>query len=205
MGMWGARVSWCASAGSSTRKATLEGGHTLLEHDRRLAPLFLALRARQESDAGTELPRDLQTGVGVEGRKAFVDLPLGVAAVRPEELVSKPLECRGHGRKAAAQQREVRTEVREVEVRITEANLVEVDRARSLGHEDVLVMEVLVDGPAGLGSERRRQLREAAADAICCPGPVGVPFGNGGRPRVKVHQLGPDIERLVQGQPGPVQ
>src|SRR6266566_9162328 len=154
-------------AGSSTRIVAVEGGHPLLEHDRRLATLFLGLRARQKSDAGAELPRDLQTGVGVEGRKAFVDLPLGVASVRPEELVAKPLECRGHGREAAAQQREVRTEVREVEVRITEANLVEVDHARALGHEDVLVMEVLVDGPAGLGSERRRQLREAAADAIC--------------------------------------
>src|SRR6266566_7215455 len=153
--------------GSSPWKVAVESGHPLLEHDRRLAPLFLALRARQESDAGAELPRDLQTGVGVEGRKAFVDLPLGVAYVRPEELVSKPLECRGHGREAAAQQREVRAEVREVEVRVAEANLVEVDHARALGHEDVLVMEVLVDGPAGLGSERRRQLREAAADAIC--------------------------------------
>src|SRR5207247_8540741 len=179
MGMWGARVSWCASAGSSTRKATLEGGYPLLEHDRRLAPLFLAMGARQESDAGAELPRDLQTGVGVEGRKAFVDLPLGVASVRPEELVSKPLECRGHGRKAAAQQREVRTEVREVEVRITEANLVEIDHARSLGHEHVVVVEVLVDWPAGSGSDRRRQPREAAAQAICCPGQVGVPFGKG--------------------------
>src|SRR2546428_2499922 len=165
MGMWGARVSRCASAGSSTRKATLEGGHPLLEHDRRLAPLFLALWARQESDAGAELPRDLQAGVGVEGRKAFVDLPLGVASVRGEELVSKPIEGRGHGREAAAQQREVRAEVREVEVRVAEANLVEVDHARALGHEDVLVMEVLVDGPAGLGSERRRQLRQAAPNA----------------------------------------
>src|SRR3989442_12507612 len=153
MGMWGARVSWCASAGSSTRKATLEGGHPLLEHDRRLAPLFLALRARQESDAGAELPRDLQTGVGVEGRKAFVDLPLGVASVRPEELVSKPLECRGHGREAAAQQREVRTEVREGEVRIAEANIIEVDRTPSLGHEDVLGLGVLVDGPPGPGAD----------------------------------------------------
>ena len=44
--------------------------------------------------------------------------------------------------------------MREVEVRIAEASLVEVDHARALGDEDVLVMEVLVDGPAGLGAER---------------------------------------------------
>src|SRR5947199_10783451 len=106
MGMWGARVSWCASAGSSTRKATLEGGYPLLEHDRRLPPLFLALRARQESDAGADLPRDLQTGVGAEGRNAFVDLPLVAASVRPEELVAKPLEGRGHVRKAEPPTRE---------------------------------------------------------------------------------------------------
>src|SRR5207245_10993805 len=127
MGMRGARVSWCASAGSSTRKATLEGGHPLLEHDRRLAPLFLALRARQDSDAGAELPRDLQTGVGVEGRKAFVDLPLGVASLRPEELVSKPLERRGHGRQAPAQQREVPPAGRQHEVRTTKANVAKND------------------------------------------------------------------------------
>src|SRR5437773_10954567 len=122
MGMWGARVSWCASAGSSTRKATLEGGHTLLEHDRRLAPLFLALRARQESDAGTELPRDLQTGGGVEGRKAFVDLPPGVTSVRREEFVSKPLERSDHGRERAAGRQEIGVEVREAEVGTAEAN-----------------------------------------------------------------------------------
>src|SRR6266516_7377399 len=139
--------------GSSPWKVAVESGHPLLEHDRRLAPLFLALRARQESDAGAELPRDLQTGVGVEGRKAFVDLPPGVTSVRREEFVSKPIECRAHGREAAAEQREIGTEVREVEVRIAEANLVEVDHIRSLGDEDVLVMEVLMDGAAGLGAE----------------------------------------------------
>src|SRR5947208_14823851 len=95
MGMRGARVSRCPSAGSSTRKATLEGGHPLLEHDRRLAPWFLALRARQKSDAGAELPRDLPTGLSVEGRKAFVDLSLGVASVRSERRLSQPLECSG--------------------------------------------------------------------------------------------------------------
>ena len=40
---------------------------------------------------------------------------------------------------------------------------------------------------------------------ICRPGPVGVAFGNGGGPRAQGRQLGPDVERLVQGQPGPVQ
>src|SRR5438093_13268662 len=139
--------------GYSPWKVAVESGHPLLEHDRRLAPLFLALRARQESDAGAELPRDLQTGVGVEGRKTFVDLPPGVTSVRGEEFVSKPIECRAHGREAAAEQREIGTEVRDVEVRIAEPSLVEIDHARSLGDEDVLVMEVLVDGPAGLGAE----------------------------------------------------
>src|SRR5436309_8479333 len=139
--------------GSSPWKVAVESGHPLLEHDRRLAPLFLALRARHESDAGRELPRDLQTAVGVEGREAFVDLPSGVTSVRREKLVSKSIECRAHGREAAAEQRAVGTEARVVEVRIAEPSLVEIDHARSLGDEDVLVMEVLVDGAAGLGAE----------------------------------------------------
>src|SRR5206468_13072922 len=121
---------------------------------RRLPVRLFGLRARRKAACGTQLLRDLQTGVGVEGREALVDLPLGVPSVRPEELVSEPIEGRAHGREAADQQREVGTEVREVEVRIAEASLVEVDHASALGDEDVLVMEVLVDGPAGLGAER---------------------------------------------------
>src|SRR5919198_4593223 len=133
------RAAECASICRSPSEATVEGGEALLEHRRRLPVLLFGLRLRQKAACRTQLLRDLQAGVGVEGREASADLPIGTPSVRRQELVSKPIEGCGHGRDAAAEQREVRTEMREVEGRIAETDLVEVDHARPVCDEHVLV------------------------------------------------------------------
>src|SRR5207247_9482483 len=137
--------------------------------------IFLSyMRARRHPAMHAELLRDLETRVRVEHAVAWAQVALGPATVGGDELVSTPAERERHRRNAAREQPQIGAEVRDVERRIAQSSLVQIDHVRPIGHEHVVMVEIFVDWADGLGPQLRGQLRAAFAEADGCAGAVWV-------------------------------
>src|SRR5207247_6760749 len=116
--------------GRSWFRAAIQGREALPQHRRRLTIFLFGIRARRHAGMHAELLRDLETRVRVEHAVALAQVALGPAAVGGEELVSTPTERERHRGNEAAEQPQIGAEVRDVERRIAQSSLVQIDYVR---------------------------------------------------------------------------